>query len=351
MKTSILNVFVFLFFLITAQVYGQIIVSLPDTSITAGSIVNIPVKLVGANSSSNQPVLGIDLNVSYLPANLVYSGVTNFYSEMPQSQWTINNLTGLFKAIWIEPSYVTPLEIPDGTVLFEIIFTYTGGSSPLIFTKHDFVNQYNEIINSEAIDGNVGSGSKALNLTAFLEGLYTTGGAMHEAMNDMGEPQWGVGIADQITVELHNELDYLTIEHTASNVDLNTDGTATVSIPATYSGMYYVTIKHRNSIEVVSATVVDFSGAIIDYNYSTAASQAFGDNQKDFGDGVFGLFVGDANQDGLIDGDDLVYMDPDLTVGNIGYLPSDLNGDGLVDGDDLVKGDLNFITGISVVTP
>jgi hypothetical protein len=44
-------------------------------------------------------------------------------------------------------------------------------------------------------------------------------------------------------------------------------------------------------------------------------------------------------------------MDPDLTVGNIGYLPSDLNGDGLVDGDDLVKGDLNFITGISVVTP
>jgi hypothetical protein len=226
-----------------------------------------------------------------------------------------------------------------------------GGTSPLQFTKHEFINEYNEVISSEAINGAIGSGSKTLNVTVFLEALYNGSNIMHEAMNDMGEPQHGAGIADQINVELHNELDYLTIEHTASNVDLNTDGTATVSIPATYSGMYYVTIKHRNSIEAVSATVLDFSGAIIDYNYSTAASQAFGDNQKDFGDGVFGLFVGDANQDGLIDGDDLVYMDPDLTVGNIGYLPSDLNGDGLVDGDDLVKGDLNFITGISVVTP
>jgi hypothetical protein len=195
------------------------------------------------------------------------------------------------------------------------------------------------------------SGSKTLNLTAFLEGLYIGGNAMHEAMNDLGEPQWGAGVADQITVELHNEMDYLTIEHTASNVDLNTDGTATVSIPDTYAGMYYVTIKHRNSVETTTATPVDFSGASIDYNFTTAAAQAFGDNQIDLGEGVFGIFIGDANQDGIIDGDDLVFMDPDVIAGNIGYLASDLNGDGLVDGDDLVKGDTNIIAGVALATP
>jgi hypothetical protein len=110
-------------------------------------------------------------------------------------------------------------------------------------------------------------------------------------------------------------------------------------------------VKHRNSVETTSNAVVDFSGNTIAYNFTTSASQAYGDNQKDLGEGVFGLFIGDANQDGLIDGDDLVFMDPDITVGNVGYLSSDLNGDGLVDGDDLVKGDANFIAGVALVTP
>jgi hypothetical protein len=173
---------------------------------------------------------------------------------------------------------------------------------------------------------------------------------MNKAQDDMGDHFPG-NVAEQITVELHNEADYATIEHTAANVDLNTDGTAVVSIPEAFSGMYWLTIKHRNSVETVSAAVVDFSGTTIDYNFSTAASQAFGDNQIDLGEGVFGIFIGDANQDGIIDGDDLVFMDPDVILGNIGYLASDLNGDGLVDGDDLVKGDANIIAGIALATP
>ena len=192
--------------------------------------------------------------------------------------------------------------------------------------------------------------TKTLNVTAFLEGLYAGAMTMNKAQDDMGDHFPGT-VADQITVELHNETDYTTIEHSAANVDLNTDGTATVTIPASFSGMYWITIKHRNSVETTSAAVVDFSGATIDYNFSTAASQAFGDNQIDLGEGVFGIFIGDANQDGIIDGDDLVYMDPDVIAGNIGYLASDLNGDGLVDGDDLVKGDANIIAGIALATP
>jgi hypothetical protein len=192
--------------------------------------------------------------------------------------------------------------------------------------------------------------SKTLNITVFLEGLYAGSATMNKAQDDMGDHFPGT-VADQITVELHNNLDYTTIEYNASNVDLNTDGTASVQIPISFSSSYWITLKHRNSIETVSADVVDFSGVTIDYNFTTAASQAFGDNLIDLGEGVFGLFIGDANQDGIIDGDDLVYMDPDITVGNIGYLPSDLNGDGIIDGDDLVKGDPNFISGVAIVTP
>jgi hypothetical protein len=197
---------------------------------------------------------------------------------------------------------------------------------------------------------NAVSSDKTLNLNVFLEGLYDGANTMRKAQDDMGDHFTGT-VADQITVELHNELDYMNIEYSAQNTDLNTDGTATVIVPATYNGMYWLTVKHRNSVETTSNAVVDFSGNTIAYNFTTSASQAYGDNQKDLGEGVFGLFIGDANQDGLIDGDDLVFMDPDITVGNVGYLSSDLNGDGLVDGDDLVKGDANFIAGVALVTP
>jgi hypothetical protein len=192
--------------------------------------------------------------------------------------------------------------------------------------------------------------TKTLDLSLYLEGLYAGSNIMNKAQDEMGDHFPGT-VADQITVELHNYLDYLTIEYQAQNVDLNTDGTATILIPNIYSGMYWLTIKHRNSVETTSSVVVDFSGAMISYDFTTQATQAYGDNMIDLGEGVFGLFVGDANQDGLIDGDDLAFMDPAVIAGNIGYLASDLNGDGLVDGDDLVKGDANFTTGIALVTP
>jgi hypothetical protein len=173
---------------------------------------------------------------------------------------------------------------------------------------------------------------------------------MNKAQDDMGD-HFGGTIADQITVELHNSTNYTTIEHSELNVPLNTDGTASITIPSTLGAYYYITIKHRNSVETTSADPVDFAASIVNYSFATAASQAYGDNMKDMGEGFFALFVGDANQDGLIDGDDLVFMDPDLTAGNVGYLNADLNGDGLVDGDDLVKGDANFTAGVALVTP
>ena len=251
----------------------------------------------------------------------------------PTTAYTVTWTGGNLAAPVVGNPIVTPAFVGSGD------YTYTAT------INHEGCSVADEVIVSIA-----GSSEKTLNLTVFLEGLYAGAMTMNKAQDDMGDHFPG-SVAEQITVELHNEVDYATIEHTAANVDLNTDGTAVVSIPATFSGMYWLTIKHRNSVETVSAAVVDFSGSTIDYNFSTAASQAFGDNQIDLGEGVFGIYIGDANQDGIIDGDDLVFMDPDVIAGNIGYLSSDLNGDGLVDGDDLVKGDANIIAGVALATP
>jgi hypothetical protein len=169
-------------------------------------------------------------------------------------------------------------------------------------------------------------------------------------MNDQGEPQWGAGIADHITVELHNNADYYTIEYTAADVALNIDGTATVSIPATFADSYYVTIRHRNSLETTSAAPVDFSGATI--------SQSFADPMNVFGGNVgltvdlnYVIYAGDVNQDGSIDSGDYIDIDNDSFNYIAGYNPSDVNGDGTTDSGDYISVDNNGFNYIGAALP
>ncbi|MHC1776273.1 MAG: hypothetical protein AB9834_12780 [Lentimicrobium sp.] len=45
-------------------------------------------------------------------------------------------------------------------------------------------------------------------------------------------------------------------------------------------GDFHITIKHRNCIETTSAFAISFAGFAITNDFSSAASQAFGDNLK-----------------------------------------------------------------------
>ena len=94
----------------------------------------------------------------------------------------------------------------------------------------------------------------------------------------------GPGIADKVNVELHSQLSYPTIIYIAGPVDHSTSGMITVNnLPSWLTGDYYITIKHRNSIETTSALPVSFAGSIINYDFTTAATQAYGDNMKQMG--------------------------------------------------------------------
>jgi hypothetical protein len=179
--------------------------------------------------------------------------------------------------------------------------------------------------------------SKTLNLTAYLESLYNAGiGKMNQAQKN-GAPQYGDGIADQVTVELHTNTAPFATAYTYSGVDLNTNGTVTIStIPAEVTGSYYVVLKHRNSVELWSAAAVSFTGSTVDYNFSTSASQAYGNAMKDLGGGVFGMYAGDVNQDGIVDSGDMVLVDNDAANFVTGYVANDVNGDGIIDAADLL---------------
>lgn len=191
--------------------------------------------------------------------------------------------------------------------------------------------------------------AKTLNLTVFIEGLYNTNGQMNQANGETG-PQFGPGIADQITVELHNANNYSVIELSVPNVNLGTNGSATITIPASFAGTYYLTVKHRNSVETTSAEPVSFSGPVIDYVFLSPVD-VYGGNLLQMTDGQYVIYGGDVNQDGITDTADFSPIDNDQNNYVEGYVVTDVDGSGIVDTSDFTIVDNNQFNFVGSILP
>jgi hypothetical protein len=215
----------------------------------------------------------------------------------------------------------------------------------------DDVAIYNRALTSSEITSLYNSSQNTinLNLTTFLEGSYSGNSSMTATLNKVNA-SISNSIADSIIVELHESTSpYATMY--SSNGVLNTNGTASIAFPNSAIGSsYYIAIKHRNAIETWSAAPVAISNHTF-YNFTTSASQAYGNNLSNMGDGVFGMYSGDINQDGSIDFNDYPDLDIANNSGVLGYNVNDLNGDASVDFNDYPILDINSNNGIIVMRP
>ncbi len=190
--------------------------------------------------------------------------------------------------------------------------------------------------------------AKNIMLTFYLEGLWN-GSGLNKAQTEAGDAYPG-DVADQVQIELHNATNYNTVVYTAPGVNLNTAGQAAITVPAMHTGSYYLVVKHRNSIETVSALPIAFSGTTISYNFTDNATKAFGDNMKGL-DGIYVIYGGDVNQDGVVDGLDMIPVDNQAANFGTGYIPEDINGDGSIDALDMIVLDNNAAWFVSAVLP
>lgn len=129
-------------------------------------------------------------------------------------------------------------------------------------------------------------------------------------------------------------------------------GSSSIGFSNAQNGIpYYIQIIHRNSIETWSFTPVPFTNDILTFDFTTSASQAYGGNMIEVSPGIFAIYSGDVNQDGIIDVSDLANIDNDAYNFSSGYLPTDLNGDGFTDASDYTIADNNSYNFISVIRP
>ena len=189
-----------------------------------------------------------------------------------------------------------------------------------------------------------------LHLKAWLQGYNLGSASMASVLMNQGVVSATPDQTDSITIELRSATSPYSLLSSSQQI-IPSNGVLTYQGFTSVGQSCYIVIKHRNHLETWSANPIALSENTI-YDFTTAASHAYGDNQVEVEPGLFALYAGDINQDGFVDSFDFPALDSDIFNGVSGvYANTDLNGDGFVDSFDFPLFDVNSFNGISVITP
>lgn len=184
--------------------------------------------------------------------------------------------------------------------------------------------------------GNITAASPSinLNLTGMMQGFWN-----------------GVTlIGDTVKVSLHNSVTPFN-KLDSAKVKLSSSGTGTLVFSNAPGGNYYISVRHRNSIQTWSKDPVAFTTAITaNYNFTTSSDKAYGNNMI-LKDGKYTFFSGDVNQDEAVNLSDVLQIYNDATVFVGGYVVTDVNGDNITDLADVLIAQNNANNFVLVMKP
>ncbi|MCL5030773.1 MAG: hypothetical protein M1480_17320 [Bacteroidetes bacterium] len=123
------------------------------------------------------------------------------------------------------------------------------------------------------------------------------------------------------------------IKNDGTIVDL--DGNSPLRFDFINNGNYYLVIRHRNHLAIMSSVPVTLSSSSSLYDFTTSQSKAYGVNpMSSLGSGIYGMHSGDGDGNGGISSIDRNNIWR-VENGNIGYLPGDYDLSGGVNSTDL----------------
>jgi hypothetical protein len=186
-------------------------------------------------------------------------------------------------------------------------------------------------------------------IRAFLQSYYGYAGYMWPVIFQQGQANYPV-FTDSIEVQFREAASPAsTAFQTKALLQLN--GNISLELPAFLMNQsYYIVLKNRQAIETWSANPVTISVNGF-YDFSIHPNQAFGANQTQIEPGLWALYSGDINQDGVVDGLDYNEWENDSNNFVGGYFSTDLNGDGIVDGLDFIYWEMNSNNFVGAAVP
>jgi hypothetical protein len=197
------------------------------------------------------------------------------------------------------------------------------------------------------------------NVKVFLQGPYTEGGdsmttdlhGLIPAQQPYGGAPWNYAgtesvtsipdyIVDWVLMELRTATDTASkvatraafLRSNGAIVDLN--GNSPVSFTSVPSGNYYVVVRHRNHLAIMSALPVSLSQSTGLYDFTTAQTKAYGTLPMiSMATGAYAMCAGDGNASGIVTAADANSVFGALNV--VGYHLNDINLSGIVTAADV----------------
>ncbi|MBK8553813.1 MAG: hypothetical protein IPL53_23290 [Ignavibacteria bacterium] len=177
---------------------------------------------------------------------------------------------------------------------------------------------------------------KVLNLTAVIQGFYDT------LSNKM--------TGDTAKVLLRNSYSpYTAVDSAMSFIDSSGSGVFVFTKALNFTN-YFVTVKHRNSLETWSSAPLVFVLDQSNCSFTASDTSAFGKNLTLKGT-KYCLYSGDQDQNGKIELLDLLNILNDAADFVTGYVQSDITGDLNVDLSDELIAHNNSIKFVSKIIP
>ncbi|MDQ3021754.1 MAG: hypothetical protein M3R36_14460 [Bacteroidota bacterium] len=304
--------------------------------------------VIGINSTSTaaNSTIGIHYNSVYLTA----AGSATFGSSGVS---VAANATATTATVEMQNNIIINLSTPGSTSGFTVAYRRSSANLANYAATSDFNNFY--------------AGTPSVNRLIYFDG--TTGDITLAAYKARVAPRDANSVSGliktlnlTINFEACTETDTITVElrsaippYNVIDVAVGLGGQSAKHVfnfdNATDTGNYYIVVKHRNSIETWSKFGgEDFSLGILNYDFTSSASQAFGNNMVNVG-GEWSIYTGDVNQDGVVDLTDMGLIDNDAFNFVTGYVSTDLNCDEFVDLTDLGFADNNASNFVAVVRP
>lgn len=182
------------------------------------------------------------------------------------------------------------------------------------------------------------------NIKLAIQGLYNSGSGM-------------LNLSDTVVVYLRNGSSPFNVVDSAVSVVDSVSLTGNFEFDNAPDGNYYFDVVYRKSPQFrnVISTWSKNGGENITraggtYNFTTAASQAYGNNQQN-NSGVFTIYNGDVDQDGIVDLSDLISTLNGASSFVSGYVNTDVNGDLQVNLADVLIVYNNASVFVAAITP
>jgi hypothetical protein len=249
--------------------------------------------------------------------------------------------------------------------LFTVMFkALTAGSSAIQLWNVDLRNNNNQSIACTVRNGVVNARLVNADLKAFLQGPYTSG-VMTTSLATQGivpltQPYsvapWSYsgtesvasipsGVVDWVLVELRTGTAAASkvatraafVKSNGAIVDL--DGTSTVGFPDLAAGSYYIVVRHRNHLALMSAGSVALSITSPLFDFTTGLEKVYGGDAALLATNLYGLWAGDVTANGMVRynqsaNDRLPILQriggTNVNASAAGYYPEDVNMNGVV---------------------